>query len=99
MLDGFVEWGYFGLFMASFLAATILPFGSEVVFAGLIATGFDIWTSVVIATIGNSMGVNNRLKLNCKFTRARAIIGNRTSLTTRFRAFRAKHHMFFLLLV
>ena len=56
MLDGFVEWGYFGLFLASFLAATILPFGSEVVFAGLIATGFDIWTSIIIATIGNSMG-------------------------------------------
>lgn len=56
MLDGFAEWGYFGLFMASFLAATILPFGSEVVFAALVATGFDIWTSVFIATIGNSMG-------------------------------------------
>ena len=56
MLDSFAEWGYFGLFMASFLAATILPFGSEVVFAALIATGFDVWTSVIIATIGNSMG-------------------------------------------
>lgn len=56
MLDGFAEWGYFGLFMASFLAATILPFGSEVVFAALVATGFDIWSSVFIATIGNSMG-------------------------------------------
>lgn len=56
MLDGFAEWGYFGLFLASFLAATILPFGSEVVFAALVATGFDIWTSVFIATIGNSMG-------------------------------------------
>ena len=56
MLEGFAEWGYFGLFLASFLAATILPFGSEVVFAALVAAGFDIWTSVVIATIGNSMG-------------------------------------------
>ncbi len=56
MLDGLVEWGFFGLFLASFLAATILPFGSEVVFAALIAAGFDIWTSVVVATIGNSLG-------------------------------------------
>lgn len=56
MLDGFAEWGYIGLFLASFLAATILPFGSEVVFAALIATGFDIWTSVIIATVGNSLG-------------------------------------------
>ena len=56
MLDGFAEWGFFGLFMASFLAATILPFGSEVVFGALIAAGFDVWTSIVIATIGNSLG-------------------------------------------
>lgn len=55
-LDGFVEWGYFGLFMAAFLAATILPFGSEVVFGGLIAAGFDVWTSITVATIGNSIG-------------------------------------------
>ncbi|MGV8962094.1 MAG: YqaA family protein [Candidatus Saccharimonadaceae bacterium] len=55
-MDGFVEWGFFGLFMASFLAATILPFGSEVVFAALIAAGFDLWTSIIIATIGNSLG-------------------------------------------
>lgn len=56
MLDGLVEWGFFGLFMASFLAATVLPFGSEVVFAALIAAGFDVWTSVIIATVGNSFG-------------------------------------------
>ena len=56
MLDGLVEWGFFGLFLASFLAATILPFVSEVVLAALIAAGFDIWTSVVVATIGNSLG-------------------------------------------
>lgn len=56
MLDGFVELGYFGLFMAAFLAATILPFGSEFVFGGLIAAGFDVWTSIIIATLGNSLG-------------------------------------------
>ena len=56
MLDGFAEWGYFGLFMASFLAATILPFGSEVVNAALNETGFAIWTSALFATNGNSMG-------------------------------------------
>lgn len=56
MLDGFVEYGYIGLFLASFLAATILPFGSEFVFAGLIALGMDAWICVGIATIGNWMG-------------------------------------------
>ena len=56
MLDGFAEYGYWGLFFASFLAATILPFSSEVVFAALIAAGLDLWSLIIIATIGNSLG-------------------------------------------
>lgn len=56
MLDGFAEYGYWGLFVASFLAATILPFSSEVVFAALIAAGLDIWSLIIFATIGNSLG-------------------------------------------
>lgn len=56
MLDGLAEYGYWGLLLASFLAATILPFSSEVVFAALIAAGIDIWTSVLFATVGNAAG-------------------------------------------
>lgn len=56
MLDGFVEYGYIGLFLASFLAATILPFGSEVVFAGLIALGMNAWGCIIIASLGNWLG-------------------------------------------
>ncbi|MFV0417915.1 MAG: YqaA family protein [Dysgonomonas sp.] len=56
MLDGFVEYGYIGLFLASFLAATILPFGSEVVFAGLIALGMNAWGCVIVASVGNWLG-------------------------------------------
>lgn len=56
MLDGFVEYGYIGLFLASFLAATILPFGSEVVFVGLIAAGLNGWSCVFIASVGNWLG-------------------------------------------
>lgn len=56
MLDGFTEYGYIGLFMASFLAATILPFGSEVVFVALIAAGMDAWTCTIVASVGNWMG-------------------------------------------
>lgn len=56
MLDGFVEYGYIGLFLASFLAATILPLGSEVVFAGLIALGMNAWACVGVATVGNWLG-------------------------------------------
>jgi membrane protein YqaA with SNARE-associated domain len=56
MLDGLESFGYLGLFLASFLAATILPFGSEVVFAGVIAAGLDLWTCIIVATIGNTLG-------------------------------------------
>ncbi|MEN9919131.1 MAG: hypothetical protein RL662_1567 [Bacteroidota bacterium] len=56
MLDGFVEYGYIGLFLAAFLAATILPFGSEFVFVTLIALGLDPWLCVFVASIGNWLG-------------------------------------------
>lgn len=56
MLDFLLDWGYIGLFLASFLAATVLPFSSEIVFAGLIAAGLDIWICIIVATIGNSLG-------------------------------------------
>ncbi len=56
MLEGFAEYGYWGLFTASFLAATILPFSSEVVFMALIALGMDIWTCIAYATVGNAAG-------------------------------------------
>lgn len=56
MLDGLVDFGYWGLLLASFLAATILPLSSEVVFAALIAAGYDTWSCILYATIGNSVG-------------------------------------------
>ncbi|WP_165021134.1 MULTISPECIES: YqaA family protein [unclassified Dysgonomonas] len=56
MLDGFIEYGYIGLFLASFLAATILPFGSEFVFVGLLAAGLNGWGCVAVASVGNWMG-------------------------------------------
>ncbi|MFT3993654.1 MAG: YqaA family protein [Dysgonomonas sp.] len=56
MLDGLIEYGYIGLFLASFLAATILPFGSEFVFGGLLAMGMNGWACVIIASVGNWLG-------------------------------------------
>ena len=34
------EWGYIGLFIAAFLAGSVLPFSSEVVLGLLIAAGY-----------------------------------------------------------
>ena len=40
-MESFVEWGYLGLFLASFLGATIIPLSSEFVFSFLIISGYD----------------------------------------------------------
>jgi membrane protein YqaA with SNARE-associated domain len=55
-LESFVEWGYLGLFISSFLGATIIPFSSEIVFSLLIINGYDIRVSLVVATVGNWLG-------------------------------------------
>jgi len=47
---------FFGLFAAAFLAATLLPGGSEVLFAGLLAAGYDPFGLWAWATAGNSLG-------------------------------------------
>ena len=52
----YVELGYLGLFIATFLAATIVPFSSEIVLAGMLAAGFDGFGIVAVATVGNTMG-------------------------------------------
>lgn len=51
-----IELGYWGLFLATFLAATVVPFSSEVVLTGMLATGFDPMTCLVVASIGNWLG-------------------------------------------
>ncbi len=45
-----------GLFLVSFLAATLLPAYSEVMFAGLQAAGYDPWALWSWATAGNTLG-------------------------------------------
>lgn len=56
MLEGLAEYGYWGLLIAAFLSATILPLSSEAVFVALVATGMDLWTLIIYATIGNVLG-------------------------------------------
>ncbi|MDC3356649.1 DedA family protein [Candidatus Pelagibacter ubique] len=48
---------YLSLFAISFLAATILPFSSELTLAGLIATSnFDNLLLLIVASFGNILG-------------------------------------------
>jgi len=55
-MEVFLDYGYTGLFIASFLAATILPLSSELVFAGLLLNDLPMANLVIIATAGNSLG-------------------------------------------
>lgn len=45
-----------GLFLSAFLAATILPFQSEIVLVGLLLDGWAWGPLVVVATVGNVLG-------------------------------------------
>ncbi len=55
-MDFLIEWGYFGLFIATFLAGSILPFSSELVLSGLLAVGANSWGCIIAATAGNFLG-------------------------------------------
>ena len=55
-LEFLETFGIVGLFIASFLAATILPFSSEVVFAGVLATGCNPLGCLLAASVGNTLG-------------------------------------------
>ncbi|MEN9443714.1 MAG: hypothetical protein RIS47_604 [Bacteroidota bacterium] len=50
------EWGYVGLFFASFLAATVVPIGSETLVTAMLLGNYNFWWVIIIATIGNWFG-------------------------------------------
>jgi membrane protein YqaA with SNARE-associated domain len=51
-----IEWSYLGLFIATFLAGSILPFSSEFVLSGVLSTGANVWGCLITATAGNFIG-------------------------------------------
>ncbi len=55
-MEYFAELGYLGLFVAAFLAATILPLSSEIVLSSLLLSGLSPFALVAIATTGNVLG-------------------------------------------
>jgi len=55
-MEFFADWGFVGLFLASFLGATIIPLSSEIVLSVLLAKGYDFNLSIIIATLGNWLG-------------------------------------------
>lgn len=67
--DFFINYGYFGMGLASFLAGTFFPFSSETVMAALLlASDMDPVLTVASASIGNVLGsmVNYAIGRMCK---------------------------------
>lgn len=50
------EYGLIGLFIGSLLSATVIPFSSDILLLGMLATGANIPVCVVVATLGNWAG-------------------------------------------
>ena len=51
-----LQYGYWGMMAAAFLAGSFFPFSSEAVMLGLLAAGLDTWQLVVYGTVGNVLG-------------------------------------------
>ncbi|MBQ9137854.1 MAG: DedA family protein [Alistipes sp.] len=56
MLDFLLEYGLIGLFIGSFLAATIVPFSADVLLVGMLVAGADPVAAIAVATAGNWLG-------------------------------------------
>lgn len=55
-MDSLLELGYFGLFIGSFLASTIVPFSADVLLVGMLVAGGSPWIVIAVATAGNFLG-------------------------------------------
>ena len=55
-MDIFLEFGYLGQFISSFMAATILPLSSELVLVLLLSNHYNPQVTIVVATLGNVLG-------------------------------------------
>ena len=52
----YISLGYFGIFLAAFLAATILPAPSEIIILLAFQANFTVEYVILFATLGNSFG-------------------------------------------
>lgn len=54
--DLLIEWGYWGMSVAAFIAGSIFPFSSETVVIALQLAGLHAWELFIFATVGNVCG-------------------------------------------
>jgi membrane protein YqaA with SNARE-associated domain len=56
MTDLLINYGYWGMLVAAFLAGSFFPFSSEAVMLGLLAAGLKTEPLIIYGTIGNVLG-------------------------------------------
>lgn len=56
MVEFLLQYGLVGLFIAAFVAGTIIPFNSEALLTILVLGGVSFTSCLVVATIGNMLG-------------------------------------------
>ena len=52
MVEFLAEYGLIGLFVGSFLAATVVPFSADVLLVGMLVAGANPLATIVVATSG-----------------------------------------------
>lgn len=56
LTDFLINYGYWGMLLAAFLAGSFFPFSSEAVMLGLFAAGLKAEPLIIYGTIGNVLG-------------------------------------------
>ena len=56
LIQGFIDWGYVGMFLSALLAGSIIPFSSELVIVALVQVGLNPLLCLLSATVGNVAG-------------------------------------------
>lgn len=56
-MDWLIKLGYWGLFVGTFLAGTVIPMSSDVLLNGAFMLGNNPWVCLIVGTIGNCLGL------------------------------------------
>ncbi len=56
LTDILINWGYWGMLVAAFLAGSFFPFSSEAIMLALLAAKLDAWQLIIFGTVGNVLG-------------------------------------------
>ena len=52
----YISLGYFGIFLAAFIASTLLPAPSELIIILAFEANFNVYSVIAVATLGNVLG-------------------------------------------